>query len=55
MPWLTDPRTWASLATLVVLETVLGVDNLVFLALLTGRPAGGPPCHGPGAPGSDWR
>ncbi len=41
MDWLTDPRLWASLVTLTALEIVLGVDNLVFIAILAGRlPAG---------------
>ena len=34
---LADPATWAALATLVAMELVLGVDNLVFLALVTAR------------------
>ena len=34
---LTDPAAWAALATLVVMELVLGVDNLVFLALVSAR------------------
>jgi predicted tellurium resistance membrane protein TerC len=37
MDWLTDPQIWASLLTLTALEIVLGVDNLVFIAILTGR------------------
>jgi predicted tellurium resistance membrane protein TerC len=36
---LADPATWAALATLVAMELVLGVDNLVFLALVTARVA----------------
>ena len=32
-----DPAAWAALATLIVMEVVLGVDNLVFIALLAGR------------------
>jgi predicted tellurium resistance membrane protein TerC len=32
-----DPATWVSLLTLAGLEIVLGVDNLVFIAILTGR------------------
>jgi predicted tellurium resistance membrane protein TerC len=36
---LVDPGAWAALATLVAMELVLGVDNLVFLALVTGRVA----------------
>ena len=34
---LTDPSAWAALLTLIVLEVVLGVDNLVFVALLSNR------------------
>ncbi|MCC7271184.1 MAG: TerC family protein, partial [Alphaproteobacteria bacterium] len=37
MEWLTDPQIWVSLLTLTVLEVVLGVDNLVFIAILTGK------------------
>jgi len=37
MHWLTDPNVWASFVTLATLEIVLGVDNLVFIALLAGR------------------
>lgn len=37
MDWLTDPHVWASFVTLSALEIVLGVDNLVFVALLAGR------------------
>lgn len=32
-----DPQAWASLLTLTVMEIVLGIDNLVFIAILTGR------------------
>jgi predicted tellurium resistance membrane protein TerC len=37
MDWLTDPQVWASLVTLTALEIVLGIDNLVFIAILVGR------------------
>jgi predicted tellurium resistance membrane protein TerC len=37
MEWLLDPHIWASFLTLAVLEIVLGIDNLVFVALLAGR------------------
>ena len=36
---LVDPSAWAALATLVAMELVLGVDNLVFLALVSARVA----------------
>jgi len=32
-----DPSTWAALATLIAMEIVLGIDNLVFVALLSNR------------------
>jgi predicted tellurium resistance membrane protein TerC len=34
---LTLPETWISLATLSAMEVVLGLDNVVFLSILTGR------------------
>lgn len=34
---LTDPEAWIALATLALLEIVLGIDNLVFIAILTDR------------------
>ncbi|MBG6244333.1 hypothetical protein CS369_04950 [Candidatus Symbiopectobacterium sp. 'North America'] len=34
MEWIADPTIWAGLATLVVLELVLGIDNLAFIAIL---------------------
>jgi predicted tellurium resistance membrane protein TerC len=37
MDWLSDPQIWASLLTLTALEIVLGIDNLVFIAILAGR------------------
>ncbi|GHC68383.1 TerC family protein [Limoniibacter endophyticus] len=35
--WMSDPAAWAGLATLVVLEIVLGIDNLVFIAILADK------------------
>jgi predicted tellurium resistance membrane protein TerC len=34
---LSDPAAWAALVTLVVLEIVLGIDNLVFIAILSNK------------------
>ncbi len=34
---LADPVAWAALATLIVMEVVLGIDNLIFIALLTNK------------------
>ncbi|MBN2381355.1 TerC family protein [bacterium] len=35
MEWLLDPQVWIALTTLTVLEIVLGVDNIIFIAILT--------------------
>ncbi len=32
MEWIADPTAWLGLLTLIVLELVLGIDNLVFIA-----------------------
>ncbi len=37
MEWLTNPEIWLSLITLTVLEIVLGIDNIVFISILTGK------------------
>ena len=34
---LMDPSTWMAFATLTVLETVLGIDNIIFISILVGR------------------
>lgn len=34
---LLNPEAWAALVTLVVLEVVLGIDNLIFISVLTNR------------------
>ena len=34
---LSDPATWAALLTLIALEVVLGVDNLIFIAILSNK------------------
>jgi CBS domain containing-hemolysin-like protein len=34
MEWFFDPNIWVGLLTLVVLEIVLGIDNLIFIAIL---------------------
>jgi predicted tellurium resistance membrane protein TerC len=34
---LTDPQAWLSLAILTLMEIVLGIDNIVFISILTGR------------------
>ncbi len=35
--WLADPTVWIGFATLLVLEVVLGIDNLVFVAILANK------------------
>ncbi|WP_457788015.1 TerC family protein [Pseudomonas sp. PL-6] len=37
MEWIADPTAWLGLLTLVVLEIVLGIDNLVFIAILADK------------------
>jgi predicted tellurium resistance membrane protein TerC len=32
-----DPTAWAALATLIVMEVVLGIDNLIFISILTNK------------------
>ncbi|RCL00521.1 MAG: membrane protein [Candidatus Tokpelaia sp. JSC085] len=41
MEWFTDPNAWMGLVALIFLEIVLGIDNLVFIAILAEKlPAG---------------
>jgi predicted tellurium resistance membrane protein TerC len=35
--WLTNPQTWIALVTLTSLEIVLGVDNVIFVAILASK------------------
>src|SRR5262245_9047798 len=37
MDWLANPEIWLSLLTLTALEIVLGIDNIVFIAVLVGK------------------
>ena len=37
MEWLTDPTIWVGLLTLILLEIVLGIDNLIFIAILADK------------------
>jgi len=37
MEWLFDPTIWVGLFTLVLLEIVLGIDNLIFIAILADK------------------
>lgn len=33
--WVTDPSAWAGLGTLILIEIVLGIDNIVFISILS--------------------
>lgn len=35
--WISDPSAWIGLGTLTVIEIVLGIDNLVFISILSSR------------------
>src|SRR5688572_16473957 len=37
MEWLSNPDTWVALLTLTVLEVVLGIDNIIFISILSGK------------------
>ena len=37
MEWIAEPQAWIALITLTALEIVLGIDNIVFISVLTGR------------------
>ena len=37
MEWIAEPTAWVGLLTLVFLEIILGVDNLIFIAILSDK------------------
>ncbi len=37
MEWINDPQIWAAFLTLTVLEVVLGIDNIIFISIVSGR------------------
>ena len=37
MDWIADPQAWIAFITLVALEIVLGVDNIIFISILAGK------------------
>jgi predicted tellurium resistance membrane protein TerC len=37
MEWINDPQAWIALLTLTVLEIVLGIDNVIFISILSGK------------------
>ena len=37
MEWISDPQIWIAFVTLCVLELVLGIDNVIFVSILSGK------------------
>ncbi len=37
MDWITDPQAWIGLFTLTLLEIVLGIDNIIFISILSAK------------------
>ena len=37
MDWITTPEAWIAFGTLLALEVVLGIDNVVFISILAGK------------------
>lgn len=37
LTWLNSPTAWVALLTLIVMEVVLGIDNLIFISILTNK------------------
>ena len=37
MEWLSNPEAWIALLTLTILEVVLGLDNVIFISILSGK------------------
>jgi predicted tellurium resistance membrane protein TerC len=37
LDWLSDPQAWIALLTLTSLEIVLGIDNIIFISILSGK------------------
>jgi predicted tellurium resistance membrane protein TerC len=37
MEWITDPQALIALLTLTILEIVLGIDNIIFISILSGK------------------
>src|SRR5687767_2521950 len=37
MEWITDPQAWIAFLTLLALEIVLGIDNIIFISILAGK------------------
>ena len=37
MEWISDPQIWVAFLTLLSLEIVLGIDNIIFISILAGK------------------
>lgn len=37
MEWLAEPQAWVAFLTLLLLEVVLGIDNIIFISILAGK------------------
>jgi predicted tellurium resistance membrane protein TerC len=37
MDWLADPQAWVGFITLLALEIILGIDNVIFISILAGK------------------
>ncbi len=37
MEWISSPEAWVALATLAILEIVLGIDNIIFISILADK------------------
>ena len=37
MEWISDPQAWVAFLTLLALEIVLGIDNIIFISILAGK------------------
>ncbi|MGH9334427.1 MAG: TerC family protein, partial [Vicinamibacteria bacterium] len=37
MDWISEPEAWIGFLTLTALEIVLGIDNIVFISILSGK------------------
>lgn len=35
--WIVDPQAWVALVTLIALEIVLGIDNIIFISIIVGK------------------
>ena len=54
MDWVANPEIWIGFFTLVALEIVLGIDNIIFISILAGKLPGRAARPGTQASGSRW-